>query len=462
MGCGSFHRAHQVLATQAAIETQGKDGLRWGIASVSMRRRELPDTLNRQNGLYTVLERSAHGTAALIAGALREAVYAPEDGRGVYRRIADPETSLVTLTITATGYHLDPASGQLDLQNPAILHDLKRPQLPTTAVGLLVQGLEEKRKDGGTPPVILCCDNLTNNGDTLRQTVLDFASVLDHSLSEWIARNVRFPNSMVDRIVPMTKPEDIAEACRLLGGFEDRAPVPTEPSTQWVIEEFEGDRPAWEAGGAEFVTDVRPFEASKLRMLNGVHMFLAYVGALDGKRTISEAAEDPIIGSLAEAFMLREQGAGVPLSASFKERYAASLMARFRNPGIVHMLSRIARNGSTKMSARILEPMRENLLAGRDVHGAILLIASWIRWFALHDQEIDGIHIVDPRAEMLHRLYRIHRGSYEAQAEAFLGEAEIFGPPLPDHQRIVREVAQMLHRLSHEPVGQVLQEALQH
>lgn len=460
LGCGSFHRGHQAPATQAAIEAEGKAGLRWGIASVSMRQSSIADALNEQQCLYTMLERGERGSKARVIGSIREAIFAQNEDVAVFHRMADPAIEIVTLTVTAAGYHLEPATGHLDLTHPDVAHDLRHAASPITAVGTLVRGLAECRSKGTRPPVIMSCDNLENNGSTLRQAVLDFASASDDALSKWIEGNVQFPNSMVDRIVPATTDEDLEEAVRLLGGVHDAVPVPAEPWMRWVIEDFEGDRPLWGAGGAEFVQDVRPYEISKLRMLNGAHMFLAYVGMLHDKMTIAEAAADPLLGELAERFILEEQGATVPLSESARQKYTANLMQRFRNPGIVHGMDRIGRNGSTKMSTRVLEPMRQNLEEGRDVQGAVLLIASWIRWFALHDQDALGFDVVDPRAETLHRLYQEKRHSYIAQAEAFLSMEEVFGQPLPQHDQVVKDVADVLHQLSRKPVKQVLADSL--
>lgn len=460
LGCGNFHRAHQALATQAAIEEQGSEGLRWGIASVSMRRRATSDLLNNQDCLYTVLEKGPSESRAIVAGSIREAIFAPDELGGLHRRLADPAISLVTLTVTANGYHLRPSTGRLNLEHPEVARDLEGTLAPTTAVGVLARGLEERRSAGGVPPVILSCDNLSSNGETLRQAVLDFTATNDDALSDWIARNVQFPNSMVDRIVPATMSEDIAEAGKLLGGLHDQVPVPTEPWTRWIIENFDGDRPAWEAGGAEFVGDVRSFEMAKLRMLNGVHMFLAYVGLLDGKSTIADAAGDAVIGALAAKFMLEEQGASVVLSSASKKQYAVNLMNRFRNPGIVHKLGRISRNASTKLATRVLEPMRENIMAGRDVRGATLLIASWIRCVTLKEQANLPVDLSDPRAERLYRILRKNRNSFTGQSEAFLAMEEVFGPRLPEHQRVVQNVASTLEKLSRRPVHEVLAEAL--
>ncbi|GAJ28152.1 mannitol dehydrogenase family protein [Acidomonas methanolica] len=460
LGCGSFHRAHQVTATQAAINAMGEKGLRWGIATTAMRRPELVRQLARQDNLFTLLTREPHDTTASVIGSITDSLFAGDPEANLAGRIADPRTRIVTLTVTASGYYLT-ADNRLDPEADAILADLRRldeDQPARTATGLLVQGLAQVRAGGGVPPVILCCDNVAHNGATLRRAVTDFAALSGRdALADWIEATVQFPDTMVDRITPTTFADDIADARRLLGGIEDAVPVPAEPWFEWIIGEFEGPRPDWEAHeGTQFVPDVAVFERAKLQMLNGTHMILAYVGGLAGLTTIAEAAADPVLGPIAAHFMRNEQSAGVELPAPRLDRYTRNLMKRFRNPAIVHQVERIGRNGSAKMAARVIRPMRENLLAGRPVTGAVLLIASWIRWFALHEQEALEISITDPRAKSLRLICAEARDDHRAQAEAFLAMEEVFGPPLPRYDHIVSEIAALLHRFDTQEIRQVL------
>ncbi|GBQ10404.1 mannitol dehydrogenase family protein [Swaminathania salitolerans] len=456
LGCGNFHRAHQVTATQAAIGQQGVAGLDWGITSVTMRRPDLAQSLSAQDNLYTLLTREPTGTVASVMGAITRALHAGDPSADIAAELAAEGTHIVTLTVTASGYHLR-ADGSLDPDATEIVADLGQSR-PRTAIGILAAGLARVRTQGGTPPVILCCDNLPHNGETLRGAVLDFLALRgDDALAGWVADTVRFPNTMVDRIVPIPSADDREDARRFLGGLEDRIPLSAEPWFQWIIEDFEGKRPFWEAHpGTKFVSDVDVFERAKLQMLNGTHMILAYVGALAGLGTIAEAAADPALGTIAARFMRQEQTAGVALPGNETDAYARDLMARFRNPGIVHEVERIGRNGSAKMASRIIQPMRENLMAGRAVTGATLLIASWIRWFALHEQEALEIALVDPRADTLRQLCAEARDDHAAQAEAFLAMESVFGPPLPDHDRQVENIATMLRRLTEEDVGSLL------
>lgn len=454
LGCGAFHRAHQALVTQRAIEAEGDAGLRWGISSASLVRRTTPDALAPQQGLYTLIERSAEGCRAEVIGAISEVVHAPSDARGLAARLADPETRIVTLTVTDRGYFLDPASHRLDAGDPAIRADLGAAR-PATPIGALVRGLALTRDAGHVPPVILCCDNLTANGATLKQAVSDFAALEDDGLAAWIERNVQFPNTMVDRIAPSTGDSDRAEALGLLG-VEDAAPVVAEPFLDWVIEEFDGPRPRWEEGGATFVSDVEPFEIAKLRLLNGTHMLLAYIGALAGYRTIAEAIQDPLIARLAERFMRSEQGPTVPVSRERRDHYIDGLISRLANPAIRHEVGRVGRNGSMKLATRLLEPMRYNLAERRDIPCTILAIAAWIRWFALVDTAGTAVSIQDPNKDEIRRLCRATRENPMLRAETFLDYDEVFGDALPRQEQVASQLAQAISDLHRYDIHEVI------
>lgn len=459
LGCGAFHRAHQALATQRAIEAEGKEGLRWGIAAASMTRTIVPDQLRPQNGLYTALERSEAGTKAEISAVLREIIHAPTDPLGLPARIADPRTKIVTLTITPTGYLLEPSSGRLMDRHKDIQHDLLRPLRPRSAVGAVALGLERIYAEGGRPPVIISCDNISENGRTLRGAVVNFASLRSGRLAGWIERNVHFPNTMVDRIVPSGSAADRDEALRLTG-LADAAPVSMEPFLQWVIEAFPGPRPRWEAAGAQFVADVAPYELAKLRMLNGVHMMLAYLGALAGYKTIAETMADPYLAGCAESFMLHEQGATLDMRPEKIQAYTDVLMGRLRNPAIRHDVSRIGRNGSSKMATRLVRALLENLDAGRGAPFTILTIAAWISWFTLRQGKARGLTVTDPRREALQALADAAGDDPLAQAREFLGQTEIFGPEMQARAALVQELALALKELRDLPVRDVLRRRL--
>lgn len=457
-GCGAFHRGHQAVVTQHAIEAEGAAGLRWGIASASMNRSHTPDLLRPQDGLYTVMQRSGEEVKAEVIGALSEVLHAPSDPRGLPARLADPQTQLVTLTITANGYTLEPSSHRLQADHPHILHDLDPAVRPKSAIGNLCRGLAQVREAGARPPVIISCDNVSQNGRTLRRAVIDFAALSgDDALAAWIEGKVQFPCTMVDRIVPAAKPRDQHDAQVLLGGLVDEAPLSVEPFIAWVIESFEGDRPRWEkTGKARFVSSVEPFELAKLRLLNGTHMLLAYAGALCGHETIAGASNDPLVGPLARRFMLSEQSIGLAFSAQDLEDAVEILMRRFKNPAIRHEVSRIGRNGSVKLATRVMPPLRESLMVGGDIRGGLVLIAAWINWFAPARQ--GKLELIDPLAGRLKALYARHAADPQGLARAFLEQEDIFGPPLP--AAVVEHLGALLAAIDERGLPRVIEEVL--
>lgn len=376
-GCGAFHRAHQAVFTQRAL--QAGDRARpepWGIAAASLRQPGTRDALRLQDGLYTVLERGPTGLQAEVVGTVREVLYAPQDAAALMAYFRDPSIRIVTLTVTSAAYCTDAVTGRLCDGHPEIVQDLGC-GLPRSVLGILVAGLAEVRRTGRRPPVVMSCDNLAGNGRVLRQAAMDYAALTDDRLAAWIGSTVQFPCSMVDRIVPVATEEDRADAAVALG-LQDTAAVSAEPFRQWVIEEFDGSRPRWEAAGVEFVPDVGPWEASKLRLLNGTHLAIACLGALSGFRTVAEFMADPVCAGYALRFMLREQLPTMPPSNHDITAYAHQLLWRWRNPGIAHQLSRIGRNGSEKLQTRLLASLCDNFHAGRQAPCTILAVAAWL------------------------------------------------------------------------------------
>ncbi|MFJ4652772.1 mannitol dehydrogenase family protein [Nocardia sp. NPDC088792] len=455
LGCGAFHRAHQALVTQHTIAATGDR--RWGIAAVAMSRPDIVHSLRAQDNLYTTLLRDGGEIRAEVVGTITAAVHAPTDRIGVMRRIADPRVRIVTLTVTTGGYCVSPDTGRLDAGSDPVRHDLRCAAKPCTAIGMLVGALAAVRRRGGNPPVVISCDNLTANGRQLRGAVLDFAALRDDRLADWIARNVQFPCSVVDRIVAPATAIDEAAARNSLGGIDDRAPVSAEPFLTWTIEDFEGERPRWDLAGARFVTDVTDHELAKLRLLNGTHMLLAYLGALAGHATVAEASADPELAALARQFMLHEQGPTLTLPEPELRRTVDDLLHRFRNPAIRHDMTRVGRNGSGKMMPRVTDAMRENLAAGRPTPGAVLLIAAWIRWFDLCGTRGATMEVIDSRVEDLAALAAIP-DPYR-RARAFLRRTDIFGQ-LPQLDRLQQEVGAALVELSQDDVADVIRRRL--
>lgn len=377
LGLGAFHRAHQAAFTQDAIMAQGGD---WGIEAVAMRNPVLANALNAQKGVFSLIERHPDGPQPYRISAIRHAHVLPGRVARVAARLADPAIHLVTITVTEKGYGADMVHRCLNRGDVTVARDLAHPDDPRGLVGLIVSGLSKRRAAGGTGLTILSCDNLADNGRLLKGLVRDFARSLDAELAAWISDMCRFPNSMVDRITPAPTPETQALARRLLGK-PDPVAVEAEPFRQWVIEDdFAGPRPVWEAAGALIVPDVGPFEAMKLRMLNGCHSLIAYAGAVSGLNTVSEVIADPRLKRVVELHLTAAAGTLKSSSGLDPARYATELIARFANPAIVHKCAQIAMDGSQKMPQRIFAGAREGLAGGEAITTFALATAFWLRY----------------------------------------------------------------------------------
>ncbi|SEE55096.1 mannitol dehydrogenase family protein [Jiangella alba] len=402
LGVGAFHRAHQAVYTDRAMAATGDP--RWGIAEVAPRSADVVAALRRQDGLFTVLERSGDRVTADVVGSVAEAWHAPSDWAAVAARFADPAVTVVTLTITEKGYLADPVTGAL-LDDDAVRADVAAVaagERPRTGLGLLVAGLRGRVAAGAGPVTVLSCDNLVGNGARLARLVGEFADRLPGSSGRELAASARFPSSMVDRIVPATTPADRADAARLTG-FADDAVVAAEPFTQWVIEDdFAGERPPWDLAGAELVADVGPHETAKLRVLNAAHSMIAYLGALAGHETIAAAVADPAIRPAVEA-LHRDVLATIDAPPGWDlPDYAASVLQRFANPALGHRCDQVAADGSQKLPVRVLPTILAARAAGRPSGAATLVVAAWLR-FILAGRSDDGrpLTVTDPARDAL-------------------------------------------------------------
>jgi fructuronate reductase len=424
LGLGAFHRAHQAIYTDAVLERDP----RWGICGVSLKTPHATRALAAQDGLYSALEKDQTGTRARIVGALREALFLGTDRARVLARCADPKVQVVTLTVTEKGYCHDPATGALDLAHPDIVRDIEAPGAATSAPGFIVAALAARRRADAGPISVVCCDNLPHNGRVVAGIVKTFARAVDPALADWIERNVAFPSTMVDRIVPATTPADVADAARIIG-VADASPVVFEPFRQWVIEDrFAGPRPAWEDDGAQIVADVAPFEMMKLRLLNGSHSTLAYLGFLAGHDFIWQASSDSALATLIERQMKDEIAPtlvappGVDLAA-----YCAQLTTRFRNPALPHRTQQIAMDGSQKLPQRLLATVRDRLARGAPIRHLALAIAGWIRYASGTDEGGATIAVSDPLVGDFKRVADRAAGDPTAVASGFLDLRAVFG-----------------------------------
>ena len=365
-GIGAFHRAHQAWYTDRAMDTGARD---WAITGVSLRSRDVADQLQRQDGLYTLVERSALGDRARVIGAVRRVLVAGESPEAVIASLAAPATRLASFTITEKGY-CRAANGSLDT-------DLAG---EGSVYRFLAAGLR-RRHDAGLPGLtLLSCDNLAENGRQLARLIGAYLDHHDPALRPWFEAECACPATMVDRIVPATTEADRDAVRGLLGGIDDHGAVMTEPFSQWVIEDrFAGPRPPWEQAGAQLVANVAPYETAKLRLLNGAHSALAYLGLRRGLTYVHEAVGDPELRSLAERLMLEEAGPTIPAAPELDLAvYARDLLARFGNPALRHRLIQIAMDGSQKVPQRWLETLAANQREGRDCPALLATLAAWL------------------------------------------------------------------------------------
>lgn len=446
LGVGAFHRAHQAVMTDAVLAS---GDLGWGIVGAGLMTTSTRDALAPQDGLYTLVERAAGSEQLQVIGAIVEVLGGAADLSLVLARMCDARTRIVSLTVTEKGYYLDPASGQLQLQAPAIQADLATPDAPKTILGLIVQALQHRKAKGIAPFTVLSCDNLPSNGKTARAAVLAFAREVDAELAAWIEARVSFPCSMVDRITPATTDADRAYVNAQLGML-DAWPIVTEQFVQWVIEDnFTMGRPDWTLGGAVFSNEIEAWENMKLRCLNGAHSTLAYLGQLTGRETVAEAMQLPLITDLldrlwAEVLEVLHAPTGVN-----PQDYVEQLKKRFCNPALKHRTAQIAMDGSQKLPQRLLATLRERLAAGLPSPAIATAIAGWMH-FAVKTAHTPGAVLNDPlSADILAQA----RASHDSTAiiDNLLGLDKIFGSDLKTHAGFKAEVLDGLRHLAAHP-----------
>lgn len=396
LGLGVFFRAHAAVYIKEAMAKSGGD---WGVKGVSLRSVKVRDQLVPQDCLYSAVALSDRGSETQVVDIVTDVLVAPENPQAVLDAMVSSDTKIVSLTVTEKGYCRGGAVGGLDLAHPDIVHDLTQPT-PRSAIGFIVRALQARRDTGLRPFTVMSLDNLPANGRLTRQMVCALAEQTDAELASWIELEGRFPSTMVDRIVPATTPTAISRLHDETGIY-DPAAVFHEPFRQWVIEDqFVDDaRPDLEAAGAQLVPDVEPFEHMKLRMLNGTHSAMAYIGCLQGRATAFDAVNDPDISAFLDG-MWREEiipslqpPVGIDLG-----QYAQALKARYANPEIRHLLDQIAMDGTQKLPQRILDPLFENLAAGRPFEKLLQVVAAWMRFL---QQSVARGRLNDPMADAL-------------------------------------------------------------
>jgi fructuronate reductase len=445
LGVGAFHRAHQALYLDDVLARSGGD---WRILGISCRATKVRDQLRPQDCLYTVFERSGAATQMRLVGSIADLWVAGENPQAVIDAIARDSTHLISLTITEKGYCRSPSGDGLDLQHPDIVHDLASPAHARSALGLLAEGLRARWQRGIGPATVISCDNLPHNGALLHRLTAEFASHRDAGLAEWVGTEVAFPSSMVDRIVPATTDADIAAASATMG-LTDQALVTTEPFSQWIIEDrFAGARPDLAAAGARLVGDVRPYEDAKLRLLNGSHSALAYLGTISDLNFVHEAVAEPDVLAFLRHLMACELAPTLaPTPGLDLAAYQSALVARFANPALQHRLQQIAMDGSQKLPQRLVQPARERIASGQTFDALALAIAAWMRYTLGRTEGGVAYAIDDPLAGRLRNIADGATGSAAELTAGFLGLEEIFGTDLRHHAPFVAAVSRQLEQL---------------
>jgi fructuronate reductase len=394
LGVGAFHKAHQAVYTDDAM---ARSGGAWMIDGVSLRSFEVSEALNPQDGLYTLLTRGRDGVSARVIGSIRRVLAAPIEAGQVLAALAIGTTKVVSLTITEKGYGLDPKTGGLDRNHPAVAADLADRNQTQSALGFIVAAIHLRMMLSVPPFTVLCCDNLPSNGKVLRRLMLEFAALRDPAVVAFIERQVHFPSTMVDRITPAATEQTLADAARLIGR-PDLAAVETEPFSQWIIEDdFAAGRPNWEVGGALFVKDVAPYERMKLRMLNGTHSMLAYAGFIAGHQYVRDAMADASLARLARRHMRQAAMTLDPVPGIDLDRYADELVERFANPAIAHQTYQIAMDGTQKLPQRLLEPATIALKRGLSLDAYAFAVAAWMRYVLGVKENGESYTLRDPR-----------------------------------------------------------------
>ena len=424
-GVGGFHRAHQAMYIDQLME-QGK-ALDWGICGVGVMPFDLKmkEAMHSQDCLYTLVLKAPDGSwEPRIIGSIVQYLYAPDDPEAVIEKMADPATRIVSLTVTEGGYNFSPVTGEFDDTNPAVQADLAPGAIPATTFGLITEALVRRRTRGIEPFTVMSCDNIQGNGHMAQKVFTAFARLRDPELGDWVADHVQFPNSMVDRITPVTTDEDRAQISQRFG-VEDAWPVVCEPFTQWALEDkFTAGRPPFEDVGVQVVPDVVPYELMKLRLLNASHQALCYFGYLAGYRLVHEVAQDQLFANFLLDYMNREATPTLaPVPGIDLDAYKLKLIERFSNAAVRDTVARLCARSSERIPSWLVPVIRENLAAGRDVRLSAAVVASWARYAEGVDEHGEPITVVDRLADTVQRLAAQQRDD----SLAFVKNRELFG-----------------------------------
>jgi mannitol 2-dehydrogenase len=456
-GVGGFHRAHEAMYVDRLM-SDGK-ALDWAICGVGVMPadRRMQQVMDAQDGLYTLVVKSPDGSLEpRVIGSITEYLYAPDAPDAVVEKMASPEVRIVSLTVTEGGYNFNAVTGEFVADNPDVQHDLQPGAAPRTTFGLITAALARRRERSVPPFTIMSCDNIQGNGHAARRSFVAFALLRDPDLGKWIDETVEFPNSMVDRITPVTTDDDRAEV-RSRFGVEDAWPVVCEPFTQWVLEDaFNSGRPPFDEAGVQVVADVEPYELMKLRLLNASHQALCYFGYLAGYRLVHEVAQDPLFAGFLLAYMDREATPTLePVPGIDLGAYKHQLIERFSNAQVKDTVARLCAESSDRIPKWLLPVIRHNLDTGGEIDRSVAVVASWARYAEGVDEQGEPIEVVD---RLKDTLVATAQRQIKDEPLAFIADRDLFGD-LIDNDRFVATYRTMLDSL-HEKGARATLEAL--
>lgn len=443
-GVGGFHRAHMAMTIDRLLNA----GLakEWAICGVGLLEhdRKMRDVFAEQDCLYTLVLKHPDGRRETsVIGSIVDYIFAPDDPQVLLEKLASPDTKIVSLTITEGGYNFDRVTGEFMAETPAVAADLQANAVPSTAFGYIIEGLRLRRERGIAPFTVQSCDNIQANGEVAKKMFTAFAKLKDAELGAWVETNVHFPNSMVDRITPVTSAEDIAEVPTLTG-LEDKWPVVAEPFFQWVIDdEFSLGRPPLEEADVQMVKDVMPYELMKLRLLNASHQGLTYFGYLSGYRYAHEATTDPAIAKFLLNYMEQEATPTLlPVPGVDLDGYRHMLIERFSNPEVKDTLARLCAESSDRIPKWLVPVIHERLAQGGDVTLSAAIVASWARYAEAIDEQGEPINVVDPLKDELIAIAKTQR----EHPLAFIENRKLFGN-LVDNEQFTKPYLAALNSL---------------
>jgi fructuronate reductase len=458
IGVGAFHRCHQAEYTEDMLETGADDRAE---VAINIRPPLIEAQLSPQDGLYTRLLVEGDKAEARVIGSIRRVLDAGNEPAKAVVALADPGIDVISMTVTEKGYCHVPASGALDWDRPEIADDLKRSSGRQSLPGFLAEMLGE-RMAAKAPVTLISCDNIPGNGRILKSVVSSFADAADKSLAAWIADNVRFPSTMVDRIVPATRPEDLKRV-EELAEYRDEGVVVGEPYRQWVIEDdFNRPRPRWDVAGSEFVNDVEPYEFVKMRVLNACQTTLSYLGALSGLGTTCDDVRDPLLRDFATCMILTETAAVLPHVPSMQVGpYLKLTLQRLANPAIRHSNHQIATDGSQKINQRILQPLRDRIAKGLPSPLLETAVAGWVAYLAKSQPAFGNAwQASDQIMPFVADIARRSSGDIGVFTRLFVEHRSIFGDSLAGDAAFIGRVGSAAQRLLEDGVARSLGRAM--